>query len=477
MLGFVPLAQAWLPKSRLVLLEKKNQKLYQVYPERLKPIVFSEKDIALSFHHRQWFNPQAWQKHPASQIYPLQSQEKGVCVFPWKNHILLLFYSSKIDLKKQEALEELLTILEQNHLLSEENNLLKLQLEALFVFHQQALGTFHLPSLVENFMRILTNTFNYGNCALLLYDPERKDLYILSAINYPEEVVKNFRIPLGKGITGFAAEKRVSVIVDDVRKDPRYIQGVPNALSEIAIPLIYQNELLGVLDVESTQLGAFSYRDRMLLEPLSGMMALLIKNSQLFKEREDMLLQTVEALAEAIEAKDPYMRGHITRSAYYGEVLAKKAGLSPQECFYVRLACILHDIGKIGIPEAILQKPGPLTEEERKVMERHVEIGVQILREVDFLKPVVPMVEAHQEKWDGSGYPQGLKGEAIPLGSRIVALVDAYDAMTTHRPYRRALTLEEVIQELENNKGKQFDPHLVDLFMAWLTEKHPQDFR
>jgi putative two-component system response regulator len=176
------------------------------------------------------------------------------------------------------------------------------------------------------------------------------------------------------------------------------------------------------------------------------------------------------ALAAAVEAQDSYTERHLQRMANLSERLARAAGLDPDQVVAVRYGSILHDVGKIGVGEAILRKPGPLTEEEWIKVREHPAVGARIVQSMHLAQRVAPIVRGHHERWDGKGYPDGLQGEEIPIGARIIALVDAYDAMSTDRPYRAALPPEAVRAELEKNAGKQFDPDLTALLLRLLGE-------
>ena len=195
------------------------------------------------------------------------------------------------------------------------------------------------------------------------------------------------------------------------------------------------------------------------------------ENIRLFEALETAHFDAMKALAQAIEAKDHYTRGHCDRMVEYAVAIARELGLSEMEKKILRYAAALHDIGKIGIPEAILNKAGKLTEEEYTIMKAHPEKGAQIIRGVSFLTPVAPLIYHHQERYDGKGYPDGLVGEKIPLGSRIVAVLDTFDAMTSDRPYRKALPLERAIAELKRFSSQQFDPLVVDVFLRVLHER------
>lgn len=176
-------------------------------------------------------------------------------------------------------------------------------------------------------------------------------------------------------------------------------------------------------------------------------------------------LDTIKALGGALETKDLNTKGHSDRTVALALAVTRRLGLSEQEQEWAQYTAILHDIGKIGIPESILNKPAKLTPEEFEVMKRHPELGCEIISQIEFLAPVVPLVRADHERWDGRGYPDGLAGEAIPLIARIVGVVDAYDAMTSDRIYRKAPGKAYAIQELKRCAGTQFDPKVVEALL------------
>ncbi|MFC1666790.1 HD-GYP domain-containing protein [Candidatus Omnitrophota bacterium] len=208
---------------------------------------------------------------------------------------------------------------------------------------------------------------------------------------------------------------------------------------------------------------------------LSNGVAIAIENARNFMELEkfrgrerESYFQTVLALAKTVDEKDPYTRGHLDKVTRYGmEVLEElsdsiKSKIDKEE---LETALLLHDIGKIGVPDSLLHKKGKLTPEEWSIMKQHPGIGARIIKPVIKLKRVGRIIRHHQERYDGTGYPDGLKGEEIPLESRIIAVVDAYHAMIFDRPYRKALSEEAALSELKNNTGTQFDPIVVDAFI------------
>jgi putative nucleotidyltransferase with HDIG domain len=176
-------------------------------------------------------------------------------------------------------------------------------------------------------------------------------------------------------------------------------------------------------------------------------------------------LDSVKVLAEAIDAKDPYTRGHSDRVRRMSLRIALPMGFAEDRLENLEYGALLHDIGKIGIKDEVLQKPGVLSPEEYQYIQEHPLIGVKIVEGMDFFKDKIPMIRNHHEHFDGSGYPDGLAEEAIPFEARIIAVPDAFDAMTSLRPHRRAIPVDEVIKEMERCKGKQFDPKILEIFM------------
>ncbi len=194
--------------------------------------------------------------------------------------------------------------------------------------------------------------------------------------------------------------------------------------------------------------------------------ALVRRLKQALRQNQELFLETIRTLAAAIDAKDPYTRGHAERVSSYSMAVARHLGLSAEEVFRVRIAAILHDVGKLGIRDDILKKPSGLTAEEYAIMRNHPAIGAQIMEPIRMLRDIIPGIRNHHETWDGNGYPDGLAGEQIPLVARIIGIADTFDAMTTNRPYQRAAPLEHVLQKLRAMAGTRFDPKVVDAFLA-----------
>jgi len=237
------------------------------------------------------------------------------------------------------------------------------------------------------------------------------------------------------------------------------------------IPVIM---LTALNDVNSRILALDAGADDFLSKPFNEEELLArVRSSTQVKHLHDQLEDTESilfALANVVEIKDQYTDQHLKRMAQYSERLAQLVGLSEAEQRIVRYGGILHDIGKVGISDVILLKPGKLTPEEYETIKTHAVLGEQIVRPMRFGEQVGPIVRGHHERWDGKGYPDGLSGHTIPLGARIVALCDTFDAMTSDRPYRKALPIHTAIEELKKYRGAQFDPYLLDIFVSHLDE-------
>ena len=194
--------------------------------------------------------------------------------------------------------------------------------------------------------------------------------------------------------------------------------------------------------------------------------ALVRRLKQALRQNQELFLETIRTLAAAIDAKDPYTRGHSERVSSFSMAISRHLGLNQDEVFRVHIASILHDVGKLGIRDGILNKPGGLSDDEFEIMRQHPSIGAQIMSPIRMLKDIIPGIRNHHETWDGTGYPDGLAGEEIPLVARIIGVADTFDAMTTTRPYQQAMTLEYVIAKMRSMSGSRFDPRVVDAFIA-----------
>ena len=246
----------------------------------------------------------------------------------------------------------------------------------------------------------------------------------------------------------------------------------------IIIPIIFKDELIGIITLDQKKVDGsiFDLEDINILKTLADELAVAIENSKMYKELNTAYLQITRALSLALESKDDYLIGHSDNVTKYAVLLAKKLGLQERDIYILAQAGMLHDLGKITIHDYILNKPGKLTEEEWEEVKQHPIKGARILEPLPFLDEVRKVILYHHERYDGNGYPEGLKGEQIPLLSRILTLADSVDAMLSKRPYKdREMTIDEMINEIIAQKGKHFDPYLVDKFLEIIKE-YPELF-
>lgn len=243
--------------------------------------------------------------------------------------------------------------------------------------------------------------------------------------------------------------------------------------SLLAIPLISRKKVTGVLLLADTRSGQFGKEATFTIEKIAAQMAVALDNAQLYENMSNLFINTISSLANVIDAKSPWTKGHSERVMYIARNIAKEMGLDEDMVERIRLGGLLHDIGKIGVIEALLEKPDILTEDEFPPLRLHPEKGVAILAPIEQLEGVLPAILYHHERYDGTGYPKGLKGDDIPLEARIVTVADSFDAMVEDRPYRKGFSVEEAIGELQANAGTQFDPKVVDCFVAYLRRMRP----
>lgn len=326
--------------------------------------------------------------------------------------------------------------------------------------------------------------------SLYFVDPMKAELYWETALGEAgQELKKTLRLTIDdRSIAGYVAMSGTSLVINDVEQDPRYFKkaktvGGFRTRTMVCVPLKARERIIGVLQAlnklpsvpprpSSHPWPEFHRQDLRILEALGHQVAIAVDNSRLYTDLKKSFFGTVEALAEAIEKKDRYTGGHTKRVVHYSVCIAKYMSLSSEEMERIRLAAILHDVGKIGVEDRILKKDAPLVEPEWEVMQTHPELGYDILRRVEGLREVTAGMRYHHERWDGKGYPLGLKGEEIPLIARVISVADAYDAMVSTRPYRKGLDPKIAFEEIVRHRGTQFDPRVVEAFIqAFRREK------
>jgi putative nucleotidyltransferase with HDIG domain len=272
--------------------------------------------------------------------------------------------------------------------------------------------------------------------------------------------------PLHTGVNGRVGRTGQAALITDTREDPDYIVRDPSSdpLSELAVPIFVDGQVWGVLNLEEVRPGAFDAADASLMRTVATQLGVALHRIAIYGDLEQALGTTLSVLSAAMEVRDPYTAQHEEAVAELAVATAAELGLGRHEQQAVRYAALTHDIGKISVPAAILGKPGSLDEAEWEVMRRHTITGAQMLAGIPFFDEVHPLVRGHHERFDGGGYPDGLAGEAIPVGARILCVCDSYNAMITSRPYRAAMPVGDALDELRRGSGTQFDPRIVAAF-------------
>jgi HD-GYP domain-containing protein (c-di-GMP phosphodiesterase class II) len=277
-------------------------------------------------------------------------------------------------------------------------------------------------------------------------------------------------VTISSSIVRRALENKEAVLTQDAAADEELEASASiiteNIASAMCVPLVYQNEPLGViyLDTRGTR-NAFVRSDLELVCAIAGPAATSISNAQYIKKLDRAYQETLIVLANAIELRDHYTVGHNWRVAKYSVEIARELGWPEEKLKEVETGCVLHDIGKVAVDDAVLRKPGKLTEEEYAQMKIHPERGADLMQDSEFLRPLIPYCLYHHERPDGKGYPYGLKGHEIPIEGRLVGVADCWDALTSNRPYRKGMDIEKAVSIMEEGLGTQFDPECCEAFL------------
>ncbi|MCC6422653.1 MAG: HD domain-containing protein [Phycisphaerales bacterium] len=272
-------------------------------------------------------------------------------------------------------------------------------------------------------------------------------------------------------------ERKSALLINNLPADKSLSWMGEYATQILAVPLQRQEQVLGCLFAMDKSTGEFDSMDSKLLNSIANESAIYLENSMLFEDVHDLMMGLLHSLTSAVDAKDAYTCGHSERVALLSRHLARQIQLPEVEIERIYMAGLLHDVGKIGVPENVLQKTGRLTAEEFEQMKRHPQIGARILRDIKQIEDIIPGVLHHHERYDGRGYPAGLAGERIPLMGRIICLADCFDAMTSNRTYRKALPLEVALTEIRRCSGTQFDPRLTESFLQVGAERYRELLR
>jgi response regulator RpfG family c-di-GMP phosphodiesterase len=321
--------------------------------------------------------------------------------------------------------------------------------------------------------------------AILVFDPNTLMLKCVAAQGFRSKAIEQREARLGEGIAGRVALERKTIFLSNLSSNEEYAsQRVVREESFInccITPMIAKGQMRGVLEVYNREPRPSSEEWIEFLEALAMQAAIALDNAALFSDlqRSNFDLtraydDTIEGWARAMELRDSETAGHTKRVLDWTVNLARATGFREDQLIHIRRGALLHDIGKMGIPDHILLKPGSLAKKEIAVMQRHPQFAYDMLHPIEFLRPSLEIPLCHHERWDGAGYPRGLSGENIPLAARIFAIVDVWDALTSDRPYRKAWTQKQALAYIREQSGKHFDPEVVKLFMDKMKRNKPR---
>lgn len=365
---------------------------------------------------------------------------------------------------------------EKNHLLT-----MKKELQDIFKINRNLssnIDSQRISSLIARFTCELMHT---DACILRLLGEDKQTLVVGSSHGTSSDFIKKASaavIKIGESVSGIVAKTKKPVAIYNISTYPRLkckeLLKKEGFKSVLCVPVVLQDKILGAISAYSKKPRRFQEEEVEILNIFASQVAIAIQESKYFENIHLNYFNTIHTLALALESRDVYSRGHTERVTRYAIKIGRALEVSTRELEILRYAAQVHDIGKISTPDYILNKAGKLTPDERAVIELHPVKGAEVLEPLEFLKPAIPIVLHHHERYDGTGYPEGLEKEDIPLMSRILACADAFDAMTSERPYRRRrLTIKEALEEIRNNSGSQFDPKISHLFVKVIQSQVP----
>jgi putative nucleotidyltransferase with HDIG domain len=353
--------------------------------------------------------------------------------------------------------------------------------ELLYRLSQNITSTFDKNLLLPSILDVVVNIMDIKTASIILYSPDEVECEVNFAMGIDDNKRRKAIFSKDKGLIKWFCEDKRMIIKDNLRIDPKFedvFQDIEHDLDKVdailAIPFVGKEGLMGVLCLgEKNSSLPYNEDDIAFLNTLCDETTVALENTFLYEKKMKYFLNTIMALIFTIEAKDEYTKGHCENVGRYAAALAEALGLSPQEVENIRIGGYLHDIGKIGIDERILLKPGRLTKEEFEKIKQHPNIGVRILEAINIPKDIIDAVKYHHERISGNGYPENLTKEGVPplpLVASIIGITDSYEAMTSDRPYRKALSKQDAIAELRSGSGKLYDPKIVEVFIKLLEE-------
>jgi HD-GYP domain-containing protein (c-di-GMP phosphodiesterase class II) len=359
------------------------------------------------------------------------------------------------------------------------------QIQALREIDQAILSSLNLRETASVILETALQQLLVDAADILILNPHTETLDYVLGLGFRSTTLQHTHLKLGQSYAGIAARDKRVVHVRNLRRNSRNFAKAFKFESEsfytyLGIPLIARGEVMGVLEVFKRNTDDIEPARLRLIEMIAAQIAIAIDNSALVEslDRSNQDLSsaykaTIEGLSRALELRDRETEGHAHRVADLSTILAMRMGIKGEDLERAWQGALLHDIGKIGIPDKILRKPGKLTPQEWSIMRQHPLYAYNVLSQIDYLKPALAIPLHHHERWDGSGYPHGLRGEKIPLSARVFAVVDVFDALTSDRPYRPAWSKEQAIKYIIAQSGRHFDPDVVEVFSSMIGDFQP----
>jgi putative nucleotidyltransferase with HDIG domain len=350
------------------------------------------------------------------------------------------------------------------------------RLELIYEVSKKVGSVSRITQLLEQAIKMTQKTLNASAASVLLFGDSDQELYFEVASGPVGRALKQVKISTGCGIAGHVSRTGKPLIANNVSRHPNFHRSIDEitgftTTSLICAPLVIHRKILGVIEVLNKLDGRdFDDGDLEAVVSVAATIAMAIENTRLHQTVLDSYRSTIATLAAAIDAKDPYTCGHSQRVMEYTLMAGKMLSLPAEDMETLEYASILHDIGKISIDARILNKADVLTPAEWDIIREHPVTGAKLLKGIPFLEKASDFVLYHHERYDGTGYPYGLKGEDIPIEARLMAVADAFDTMITDRAYKRAISVEDGIKELYRCSGTQFCPMAVDAILSCIRE-------
>ena len=392
--------------------------------------------------------------------------------------------AENLSIKNQELETEVARNREDLVVRNKELRFQVFSLETLMGLTHQLNSSLDLEGLLSTMILSVVGQLRVNSACLFLTDerenPKRLDAMTFKGVK--EDLVRSIHFEYEdeflRAVLPVAGEEGRPVRLGDLSEDPsleRCVGPLYAAGFTLVCPVMMKQKLTALLAVGEKVSGQeFQSTDLEMVKALSESAGIAIENARLFKDLQETYLATVRVLVSTIEAKDPYTHGHTERVAQYSVGIAKEMDFTQDEIQTIQLGAFLHDIGKLHTSDSILHKPGAHTDEEWRMVKAHPVRGAQMLQGVKFLEKATDLVRHHHERVDGKGYPDGLRGDEITIGAKIVNVADAFDAMTTERPYRQGLTMEQAVAQLEDKAGTQFAKEIVEVMVKALREGRMQ---